>query len=295
MLRSLYFRHVKRLLPNRIHGLLNRFAVYLSGRRRERLRKIILSYYNSHIPVSGMEHSIEFLKNNRFCFVPQVWTKEYLSMPVRVFKENGFRYVILDDGQKLFFKRDMDNFAIKKLLRELMMEQDSRSPHFYVRHEGGGIVVDCGAAEGLYGLLSVQKCEHLYLFESNADWVLPLEMTFRRYSHKVTIVNKYVGATDGDKSVSLDGFFAGKEIASLKADLEGAEQQMLEGAKMLFGAGRVAKASICTYHHPSHAGEFTKLLEGYGYEVTPAPGFIPHWKPPHLLTGVIWARKSPES
>ena len=288
-LRSFYFGFVKRLLPNWVHGLLYRVAAAHSIRRRERLRKLILDYYDTHTPKPEMEQALDFLKHNRFCFIPQAWANEYLNMPVRIFWENGLRYVMLDCGRKLFFRRDMDDFAVRKLYRELMMEQNPRSPHRYLLHDGGGIVVDCGAAEGLFGLLTVEMCEHLYLFESDADWILPLEMTFRNYSHKVTILNKFVGYSDNETNVSLDSFFCGRKIASLKADLEGAEPQMLEGARKLFEAGGVSQASICAYHHPDHANEFTGFLEGFGYKVTPAPGFIPHWKPPHLLTGVIWA------
>lgn len=291
-----YFEHIKDRLPDRVHGLLYRLAVARTRARRERLRKLILSYYKNHGENHGpQDEALEFLRTNPLCLIPYPWTRKYFEMPVKVYRENGLRYVLTADENKLYFKRDMDDYAVKKMFRELSMEQDPRSPHLYAKR-AGDTVVDLGAAEGFFALSVAKEAGHLYLFESDPQWIEPLEATFRDFADKVTIVNKFVSDSDDGRSVSLDTYFRDtyfrdRRISLLKADLEGAEPGMLRGAAGLLSGGRIDMASVCTYHHPGHASEFTRIFESYGYSVRAVPGLMPHWEPPHLLTGMIWAEK----
>ena len=292
-MREFYFKHIKPNVPAVIHNLLYRVAVKQQQNRREVLRKQIVGYYEGQSASPYKADAINFLKENKFSFIPYSWTQDYLEKPVKIYRENSMCYVVMDKEKKLFFKRDMDGFAVSKLFRELSMEQDVRSPHLYAG-EGhivskGSIVADVGAAEGYFSLSAAEEAEKLFLFESDPEWIRALEATFREYSHKVEIINMFVSNQDDNGHISLDKYFGNGEITFLKADIEGGEPEMLLGAAQLLSEKRIKKASICTYHHPSHAEEFSRLLEGYGYTVKAVPGFIPHWQPPHLLTGVLWA------
>jgi predicted RNA methylase len=312
-IRALYFQNIAGHLPAGVHGAFHRLSITRSSIRREALRKTILAYYDA-IPSNAwtpeQAEALSFLKSNKFCLVPADWCNSYLNMPVKVYRDRAkkLNYAVLDD-KKIYFRRYTDKGIVQKAVRELSYEQDVRSPHRYVTDENrilgtltvpgtrnghfikpGDIVADVGAADGIFSLSVADTASHIYLFECNPDWIPALEETFRDYSSKVTLVKKFVSDVEDENSVTLDGFFKGREdISFLKADIEGAEPKMLRGAQELLRGKHIHKASVCVYHDMSHPTAFRQLFKDSGYHTQFTDGLMLNRTKPYMLKGVLWA------
>lgn len=116
-----------------------------------------------------------------------------------------------------------------------MHEQDIKNSHHYLQEnripENGDVIADIGAAEGIFALDVIDRCEKVYLFEMSESWITPLEKTFEAYKDKIEIVKKYVSNANDDICITMDDFFKDKKITYIKADIEGAEISMLEGGR----------------------------------------------------------------
>ncbi|NMA25653.1 MAG: FkbM family methyltransferase [Clostridiales bacterium] len=312
-IREYYFKHIAGHIPVGIHGALHRMSIARSNIRRAALRNAILAYYDA-VPqqdrTKEQDEVLSYLRSNSFSLVPYGWCREYMNMPVRVYKDRSkkLNYAVIDD-KKIYFRRYTDQGIVRRAVRELSCEQDPRSPHRYVTDENrilgtlpaeegryghfvrpGDIVADVGAADGIFSLSIADTASHIYLFECDPDWIPALEETFRDYSGKVTLVQKFVSDAEDDNSITLDGFFKGKgDISFLKADIESAEPKMLRGARELLKTGRIQKASVCVYHDMSHPAEFEQIFKDCGYRTRFTDGLMLNRNKPFMLKGVLLA------
>lgn len=158
-----------------------------------------------------------------------------------------------------------------------MLLLEAFEPKSYHRYEipeaqvkKGDIVVDCGAAEGLFSLSILKKAKRIYLIEPLPDFISSLRMTFRR-QHKCHLLPLAVGTKEGSvwfsnhsisskivassastnkvESTTLDKLFYKKGIKPdfIKADIEGGEENMLKGAQKTI-AQMKPKIAITAYH-----------------------------------------------
>jgi hypothetical protein len=125
-------------------------------------------------------------------------------------------------------------------------------------------------------------------------WIEALEATFAPYKDKVVIVNKYVTDYNGDDCITLDSFIGSEEIDFIKADIGGAEPNMLAGAKNILLNNRPVKMDLCTYHYYSDADVLRKILIAHNFKTTFSKGYMifiydkyPH--PPYLRHALIRA------
>lgn len=159
--------------------------------------------------------------------------------------------------------------------------------HFYevaeTRVSGDDIVADCGAAEGIFALLVQSRAKSVYAIEPSPHWTASLGRTFDGATN-VTVLPVAIGAKPGhaylsggalDSAVSADGRDGGHAVAVetidrlfadrdrpltyLKADLEGFELEMLEGARRTIARYR-PKIAITTYHQADHAERIAAFL-----------------------------------
>lgn len=65
------------------------------------------------------------------------------------------------------------------------------------------------------------------------------------------------------ETISLDAYFENRLVSFLKADIEGAEVQMLRGASKLLAAQK-PKLAVCTYHHVSDLVDIMDLINDVG-------------------------------
>jgi len=266
------------------------------------LRASVLEYYAKlSEPLSDeVEKVLDYLRNRPVVMFPDYFQDEYVEDSVEVHddKELGLRYVLLD-GKRLYFKKRWSKKRIRKAFNELIKEQDSRCPHCYedesFKVESGDVLVDIGAAEGNFALNVVEKASRIILFESNKEWLGPLNATFGPWKDKVVIVNKFVGDVTDAKCTRLDDYFgADEKLSFLKIDVEGAESDLLNGCKRILQQKNPLKVAICTYHKPEDEQKFTRRLTEYGFETSHSDGFVLLFtdrkiKAPFLRRGLIRA------
>ncbi|GAB3195525.1 hypothetical protein ABID22_001515 [Pontibacter aydingkolensis] len=286
------------------NALLKKLSLLTDKGLKKRLRKEILAYYKN-IPQAETDPEIQealaFLSNNRFHVFPYTFTDDYSSEQVQVYtdKNLGLKYV-MHKGKKLYFKRTWGERKIKRNYVYLLLEQDLKSPHRYLADsfvvERGDVVVDAGAAEGNFALSVVEQVKKLYLFETDNEWVEALEATFAPWKDKVEIINKYVSNTNNEHYLTLDNFFEGKGAVNfIKADVEGAEADLLEGSKNIL-QNQQLKVAITTYHKQEDETELNDMLQQSGFKTEFSDGYMlfPHYgpfKPPYFRRGLIRAMK----
>ncbi len=249
---------------------------------------------------------IEYIdREHRIDLISYGFAKEYLTLPVRVDTDegSGMRYVPYK-GRKMFFPRDWDEEKIRGYYRSVIMEQDSRSPHCYA-HEScgvrqGDVVVDAGAAEGIFALDCIDKAEKLYLIEADPEWIEALEQTFIEDRDKVRIFHGFLDSYHEGKHVSLDRLLAGEKINYIKMDIEGAETAALRGAAETLKNSRNLRCAVCAYHAREDEKNIRRILEDCGFAAETSKGYMcPDWTmeaylDAELRRGIVFGRKEDE-
>jgi hypothetical protein len=222
---------------------------------------------------------LAFFKHNQLAFIPYEFTAKYNKDAVVVYTDHDcdMRYV-LHENKRLYFPAYCNGEQIQEMYANLLMEQDSVSPHCYetpdFKVKQGDIIADIGAAEGIFALSTIEKVGKVYLFESEEPWIKALKMTFAPWMEKVVIVNKYVSDYDDDADITMDSFLDGERINFIKVDIEGAETRFLKGAKKTFSLQDDLKIAICTYHRENDATEIEQSLVESGFKTEFSRGYL---------------------
>lgn len=210
---------------------------------------------------------------------PYLWKREYDQQhyEVNVDNTNGLPYVV-HNRKKLYFKRDMIA-SVEDAYRGLLIERDKRSAHRYVDSYDdlkGKTLLDIGAAEAIFTLDTIEYIDHAYLFECDESWIEALEATFAPYKEKITIVRKYVSNVDDIDNITLDTYFADKDISHLfiKMDIEGYERKALDGAAYILSHGKHVSGSVCIYHLPDDPEVIGNILRKYGLQTLIQSGYL---------------------
>lgn len=208
---------------------------------------------------------------------------------------------VIHKKKKLFFKAaytkdEALNLYKNYLLTEKLLgcEDSEGAPHQYqsprVHISSGDVIFDIGAAEGLFALDQIDKATHVVVVESDPDWIKPLQHTFAPYGNKVTILQKFVSATDTEETISLGKLLAdfNYNSAFIKMDIEGYELPAIASAEHILKQKNV-KLAIASYHKQHDAEELKTLFDridfysefSTGYMLfylydTPAPPFFRH-------------------
>jgi 16S rRNA A1518/A1519 N6-dimethyltransferase RsmA/KsgA/DIM1 with predicted DNA glycosylase/AP lyase activity len=173
----------------------------------------------------------------------------------------------------------MGKSEIRKMYNTLCVEQDMESPHSYhvfdIHYQPADIAVDIGAAEGIWALDIVEKVESLYLFECEENWIEALHATFAPWKEKIRIVNKYVADFNDNEHTTLDDYFLKKNVfpTIIKADIEGAEVDMVKGAATLLSKS-IHHAILCTYHNFDDYTALSIMMQNHHFEVQTTSGYM---------------------
>jgi len=273
--------------------------------RNRQLKKTILEYYSS-LPVESINEeeraALNYLKNNKLCTFPYPFQYNYKRENISVHKDEalGLKY-ILTDGKRLYFRRKSSSRGIRRNYNYLLMEQDLNSPHRYLNDnfdvEDNDILVDVGAAEGNLALSVIEKVSKVYLFETDEDWIEALEATFAPWKDKVEIINKFVSDINDERTVSLDQFFKDREKYSfLKIDVEGAENEVMNGCETFLSSDVPCKIAVCCYHKPNDEHLFNERLLKRGFSTSFSHGYMifdepKTFFPPYLRKGILRGKK----
>ena len=109
-----------------------------------------------------------------------------------LYDEEEMKHYIIHNGKRLYYPRNFSMDIIIESYRQIMREQDVRSPHFYWNSLNkpvrGDIFVDVGAAEGIVALDYVEEMSKVYIIECEERWIDALRATFKPYKEKVEII-----------------------------------------------------------------------------------------------------------
>jgi hypothetical protein len=276
---------------------------------KKELRRKILFHFNNLPPEDVNNEQREvlgYLEENPLSIFPYPFEHLYKASDIEVFFDETIymRYVLLD-GKKLYFKKRWKEKRISRSFSDLLREQDTGSPHRYLTPDFNvskdDVVADIGAAEGNFSLSVIDRVKKAYMLEYNREWAEALSATFKPYRDKTEIINKMVAGSDTDSTIRLDTFLKErKEITFLKIDVDGAEQLVLNSCLEILKSNRPLKIALCTYHRTNDEDDFTRLLRGYGFEVSPSRGYMVHFYDkkitrPWLRRGLIRAVRSAAS
>lgn len=190
-----------------------------------------------------------------------------------------------------------------KRFRVFQGEGSYENPSYvYVRK--GDVVLDCGANLGLYSAVASREGATVYAFEPSKYIIEKYLRITAEENPNINIVNMALADKCGEAEfiieeenlghsrlkdeegkktekvivTTIDDFVRKRELERvdfIKADIEGAEREMLKGAKWVL-KHFTPKLSICTYHLPDDP----EVLEGIIKEAN--PDYIVHHEPKKL-------------
>jgi len=196
----------------------------------------------------------------------------------------------------LFWPKSLSLFDLYKVVTECFYEDDS---HFYevpeTRVAPNDVVLDCGAAEGIFSLRVLERAQHIVAFEPLPLFVSSMRKTFAQNS-KVTIVPHALGSNEGEaflegdslygrvvenaqsrpsipiKVTTIDKWIKGthSQVDFIKGDLESFELEVLQGAKETIRKYK-PKIAFTVYHPGNNWKQILSFLRGlvleYAYRI----------------------------
>lgn len=251
-------------------------------------------------PQHDRELIANWLRKNKIAMMPYEFHVDPASVEVFTDTGTGLKYV-MHQGKRMYYIRNRPEALIRSSYANLLTEQLPESPHAYLGKDfevkAGDVVVDLGASEGIFALSVIDKASKVYLVECEPGWVEALKLTFAPYANKVEIIEKFVSdKADGDRNTTLDEILQGRQVNFVKADIEGAEESMLEGATHTLANTDELKLSLCVYHNEQDAENLQTFLKSSGFDTHFSDGYMilhqdPHLRYPWLRHGVIRATK----
>lgn len=251
--------------------------------RLKRLKNRVMDYYaqipDDHIP-GDKKDILAYLRDNDIAVFPYPFPDEYKASDIELQKDprNGLHYMLWE-GKKLYYKDGGRVSKAQQYFNSLRLEQDIRSPHRYLAGDfdvkKGDVVVDVGAAEGNFSLSIIEKAGFVHLFEADPRWIRALEATFEPWRDKVKIIRKFVSDTSSGDSVALDDVLGEDQpVNFIKADVEGAEAEVLRGANRILTEQERLRIAICTYHRQEDADILDEMLRQYGFSTGFSDGYM---------------------
>lgn len=269
----------------------------------------VLNYYTFHQKEAlGYQKELELLSRvNKYCVFPYEPVNEMNHVDYGVDRESKMPYVV-HKNHRLYFPSCFSAESAVEMYRNYILVEKllgiddiEGSPHQYQSHrvkvEDGDVLLDIGAAEGLFALDNIDKASKVVLLEGDFKWRGALEKTFAPFSDKVNIVEKFVTESDSDTTISLTKLLS--EVSSpsfIKMDIEGSETAVVNASKeILRNTKEVVKLAIATYHKQYDYDELKSLFDQMGYVTESSNGYMLYHLydtpvPPYFRKGIIRAK-----
>lgn len=254
-----------------LNPLLKRFEdsiLYLGGING--VFKLYKIAYEAYFKQRNIDISKEFININRVKFL------------------NPF---LLDDEYLNAFFFEAGDLILPDILEDYSKINEGPYEYDKVILKEGDVVLDCGANIGLFSAIAASKKCKVYAFEPVPDTLKYLSKTVEIYPEFITICKYALSDYNGDtqffissnsnisnsmfnlngnlnevlkvKTITVDEFVKRNSLQKvdfIKADIEGAERDMLKGAKeTLYKFG--PKLSICTYHLKDDPEVIEKIIK----------------------------------
>jgi predicted RNA methylase len=296
-------KKLKKYIPIYIILLRRKYLLNKKVRETRKLNIKVIEYFDNIFDGTLHQEQRDILNYlginlNSISPFPYTFPQKYNPNDIIVYedKNQNMQYV-MHENKRLYFKKDWDKYLIQVYYNALLIEQDIESPHRYetakFKVEKEDVVIDAGSAEGNFALSIVEKAKKVYLFEVDETWIEALKATFAPWKDKVVIVPKYISDNDCNDHITLDTFFRnGEKLDFIKADIEGAETQLLVGAKNILSKQTSLKIVLCTYHKQQDAEDLNKALMNNGFHTEFSKGYMlfysdPNIAPPFIRKGLI--------
>ncbi|PZW68232.1 hypothetical protein [Fibrobacter sp. UWR1] len=252
-------------------------------------RKTILCQYYKNHPEYAQKYQkeLEYLQttNNIDPFpYPTIKTCNHIKAEIDNTCHMPF---VWHKGKKLYLPKGWKieqaiKYYIRFIERENILEDGytPKAPHLYqsstIKVDENDIVIDAGAAEGLFALDVIDKAKSIFIFEVEKIWLDALKKTFDPYKDKVKIIPKYLSFEDSKTSITLNSLFANttNESFFIKMDIEGAEENVLSRNQDFFSSTNAIKVSCCTYHRENHEKSIPQLLKNLNYHTEFSEGYM---------------------
>ena len=236
---------------------------------------------------SGKKYGTSFVNLLKIILSPPTSLKRRIRSKkmIRQIKETEKYYIVYFKvvEHPLYYPKNMPLEALEHVISELCYDFDD---HYYEINETkvgtDDVVVDCGAAEGLFSLLIEKRCKKVYVVEPLPDYLDSLKLTFEN-SENVEIIPYALGAKTGKGILSnenmcssiitsgegvnveistIDDLFykKGIRISYIKSDLEGYDLAMLKGAENTIKQYH-PKIAVTVYHKPDDGREIEEYLK----------------------------------
>lgn len=202
-------------------------------------------------------------------------------IPDTGYDQNAGLYYVLHNGQRMYMARRFDTVdKVAEYYRDLCVEQDKQSPHLYLEEkfdvEQDDVVVDAGAAEGIFALSVIEKARKVYLIETDKEWIEALRYTFKNYNSKVKILNTFIADYEGYNTNKLDHLI-NEEVNFIKMDVEGCEYPAINGAKRLLRESAKIRCAICVYHNDHDEILLEEFGKKTGFKTEFSKGYMFYW------------------
>ena len=244
---------------------------------------------NQHSEDEDLQLALDYLRKRPLCMdqFPYEKQRDMGEIVLRYDKGEKLNYVI-HKGHPLYFPKDMTEDIIREAYRFAIEDDDiigdgyrQRSPHAYQSeryHIGeGDILIDAGSAEGLFALDVIEKVSKVYIIECDPRWRKPLEATFRPWKDKVEIVRAILsGEKHGDEIGLVDLLNeCGTHDVFVKMDIEGAEVEVLKGARAYLSARKTPIIfAVCAYHRTTDYDTLMDFFNSINYNTETQPGYM---------------------
>jgi len=247
------------------------------------------------LPKTELNNVYAFIGRHGITSYPYDYARTYNDIDVLIENDSAWNLpFVMHNNRKLFFPEHYSHDKIKKDYRALLIEQDIRAAHRYVRSYDelkGKILLDVGAAEGIFSLDTIDYTRQVILFECVDHWQKPLMATFSLWKEKVSVIKKYVGDVNSSDFITLDAFCeaTGHDDLFIKMDIEGAERKALAGASKILEEGKRVALSVCTYHRVGDPEYIEGLLKSHGFFTEFSDGLM-YWNK-RFSKGILRARR----
>lgn len=251
------------------------------------LELVSLRYKDSNDP--NIQLALRYLKENNNVdeLFPYALTKNMDHFECLYDKRIKLPYII-HKGHRLYFPKTYKKDHIEWYFRFAIENDDiigtgyrERTPHQYISKdysiEQGAVLIDAGAAEGLFSLEMIDKVKKVYLVECDPVWKKPLQCTFEPWHDKVELITKKLSDRDDNDNVSIQSILRKEqgENIFIKMDIEGYEIIALQKAKELLSHwGSPLTLACCTYHRESDYEAIQSYFDEIGYASEVSNGYI---------------------
>lgn len=202
-----------------------------------------------------------------------------LTAPILKIHEWEFRNLFQEDpGFRFAFYSELGDCVLPSITGELSLVNEGPYEYDEVCLNAGDVVMDCGSNIGLFASVAASKGCQVYAFEPFAEVAAMMLKACFRFKDQIHWAEYALTDNVGDVLFRVDFSSTGGSVVSegdarnllrvpsttidafvdaqglervdfIKADIEGAEKEMLKGAYKTL-ARFSPKLAICTYHQP---------------------------------------------